>query len=78
MLQHLSKLPEFAAEKNMFLKQATEYLKPAIECANDTKTQGNKVDIAAFILGNAGVYGVAAVVHRELGKCTYYDIFVNF
>lgn len=66
MLHRLSKMPEFSTEG--FLKQATEFLKPAVECAIDTKTHGKKVDIAAFILGNAGTYGVAAVLHKELGK----------
>lgn len=68
MLHHLSQKPEFAGERDSLLKQASAYLKPALECANHTKTRGHKVDICAFLLGNAGVYAVAAVVHKTLGN----------
>ncbi|KAK4319693.1 hypothetical protein Pmani_009353 [Petrolisthes manimaculis] len=71
----LAKLPEFAAERSQLLQQATEYLKPSLECAQQTRSRGSKVDVAAFILGNGGVYAVAAVLSKELGniaECSSY------
>ncbi|XP_047502916.1 lanC-like protein 3 [Penaeus chinensis] len=66
MLHRLSKIPDFASERNYLLKEAVAYLKPTLDCANYTKSQGNKVDIAAFLLGNAGAYAVGAVLYNAL------------
>ncbi|XP_069178078.1 lanC-like protein 3 [Procambarus clarkii] len=68
MLYRLSKMPEFAEERDRLLEHAMGYLKPALENANHTRARGRKVDIVAFLLGNAGIYAVAAALFHALGN----------
>ncbi|KAG7177833.1 LanC-like protein 3-like [Homarus americanus] len=67
-LYRLSKMPDFSEERGHLLEQAAGYLKPALEFATHTKASGSKVDVVAFILGNAGIYAVAAVIFQALGN----------
>ncbi|XP_069958908.1 lanC-like protein 3 isoform X2 [Cherax quadricarinatus] len=77
MFYRLSKMPEFAEERDRFLEQAMEYLEPALEEASYTKGHGKKVDVVAFLLGNAGVYAVAAVIFKALGNIKESEKYVS-
>lgn len=68
MLYRLSRSPHFTQEKDLLLQEAIAYLKPALEYANHIKKHGQMVDRAAFLLGNAGTFAVAAVVYKSLGN----------
>ncbi|XP_068244503.1 lanC-like protein 3 [Palaemon carinicauda] len=68
MLYRLSKSPNFAQEKDLFLQEAVAYLNLSLEYASSVKKHGQLVDKAAFILGNAGTYAIAAAVHKSIGN----------
>ncbi|KAG5894961.1 hypothetical protein JTB14_023310 [Gonioctena quinquepunctata] len=64
MYYHLSKLPSLADKKRHYLNKAVEYLKPALNVAAcAVKSQ----DIPSFILGNCGIYAIAAVIFKSIG-----------
>uniref|UniRef100_A0A6P7GJ71 LanC-like protein 3 homolog n=2 Tax=Diabrotica virgifera virgifera TaxID=50390 RepID=A0A6P7GJ71_DIAVI len=63
MFYHLSKVPTLSSKQSQYLRQAVTYLNPAITVASCNKTDS----IPSFILGNAGIYAVAATVFNSLG-----------
>lgn len=67
MLSTLSKCKLFnLKEGHAYLKYARDYLLASL---NYAKTRANlKSEISSFLLGNAGVYAVAAVISRQLGE----------
>ncbi|VEN57357.1 unnamed protein product, partial [Callosobruchus maculatus] len=65
MYYHLSKIPTLEAERSDFLNKAVEYLKPALMVASCTAHK--KKDVPSFILGNCGIYAVAAAVFNATG-----------
>lgn len=59
----LSSIPQLASEKDRFMELARDLLKVITRSISH-----HKLDIAAFLLGNAGTYAVAAVIYKELGE----------
>ncbi|KAJ8717700.1 hypothetical protein PYW07_005630 [Mythimna separata] len=60
MFYYLSKNPVLSENKSMYLKQALDYLKPALEVSAGDKT--------SFLLGDAGTYSLATVLYKETGN----------
>nr|CAH7719332.1 unnamed protein product [Callosobruchus chinensis] len=77
MYYHLSKIPMLEAERNDFLNKAIEYLKPALMVASCSAHK--KKDVPSFILGNCGIYAVAAAIFKAIGdeqQCKqYYQLY---
>lgn len=65
MLYHVSQTPAFASEKSGLLQKALEYIGPSLEYAERHKT--DKLQKSAFLLGNAGIYAVAAAIYNAIG-----------
>jgi hypothetical protein len=62
MFYHMSLSPTFVEEKSKLLGKGLEYIEPALEYA-----QRHKTDKSAFLLGNAGIYAVAAALFHAVG-----------
>lgn len=73
MFYHLSKIPALRAYREKYLENAVKYLLPALHvCSKNTM---HKNDIPSFLLGNGGVYAVAAAIYNEVGdkeQCNKY------
>jgi hypothetical protein len=65
MFYHMSRLPTFAGDKPNLLEKGLGYIQPALEYAERHKN--DKSQKSAFLLGNAGVYAVAAALYHALG-----------
>jgi hypothetical protein len=65
MFYHTSLSPRYAAEKSNLIVKGLEYIEPALEYVE--RHQSDKSQKSAFLLGNAGVYAVAAALYRALG-----------
>ncbi|KAJ8924535.1 hypothetical protein NQ315_007333 [Exocentrus adspersus] len=66
MFYHLSKIPILSENRSDYLNKALEYLKPALVVATYS-TGNNRKDSPSFILGNSGIYAVAAAVYKAVG-----------
>ncbi|XP_013776330.1 lanC-like protein 3 [Limulus polyphemus] len=77
MCYYLSQLQSFSEEKKMFLKNAEEYLSTALAYAEQPKIQSDKSMQFGFLLGNGGVYTVAALLFDALGKKDHRDKFIQ-
>jgi hypothetical protein len=65
MFYHMSLSPTFVEEKSKLLGKGLEYFEPALAYAQRHKT--DKSQISAFLLGNAGIYAVAAALFHAVG-----------
>lgn len=65
MFYHMSLSPAFVEEKSNLLGKGLEYIEPALEYAQRHKT--DKSQKSAFLLGNAGIYAVAAALYCAVG-----------
>lgn len=65
MFYHLSQSPALSAEKSKFLKKGLEYIEPSLQYAE--RHRDDKSQKSAFLLGNAGVYAVAAALYHAAG-----------
>jgi hypothetical protein len=65
MFYHMSLSPAFVEEKCNLLGKGLEYIEPALEYAQRHKT--DKSQKSAFLLGNAGIYAVAAALYHAVG-----------
>lgn len=61
----LAGIPQLAAEKERLMELARDLLVVITRSISH-----HKLDVAAFTLGNAGTYAVAAVIYKELGEGT--------
>lgn len=64
MFYHMSLSPTFVGERCKLLEKGLEYIQPALEYAERNKSQKS-----AFLVGNAGIYAIAAAVYHTLGVC---------
>ncbi|RZC38582.1 lanC-like protein 3 -like [Asbolus verrucosus] len=71
MYYHLSKIPAMSEHKHRFLTKSVEYLAPALNAIKNSSQR----DISSFILGNAGVYAVAAAIYQAIGDKIQSDNF---
>jgi hypothetical protein len=80
MFYHMSLSPTFSDEKSKLLEKGLEYVEPALEFAE--RHQRDKSQTSAFLLGNAGIYAVAAALYHALGMsrlinlCTFHKSFI--
>lgn len=65
MFCHMSLSPTFAGERSKLIEKGLEYIEPALEYAERQKN--DKSQKSAFLLGNAGIYAVAAALYHALG-----------
>ncbi|KAJ8978929.1 hypothetical protein NQ317_002990 [Molorchus minor] len=73
MFYHLSKVPTLSKYKSEYLDKAVAYLKPALTVASHTA--GKRKDVPSFILGNCGIYAVAAAIYKSAGDKQQSDNF---
>ena len=66
MFYHLSQSSTLSAEKLKFLNKGLEYIEPSLEYAKRYKD--DKSQKSAFLLGNAGIYAVAAALYHAAGE----------
>ncbi|XP_015515778.2 lanC-like protein 3 [Neodiprion virginianus] len=59
---HLSQISQLQEERSNFVLFGLQYLAPALEHADRCKD--SKKEKSSFLLGNAGIYAVAAVLHK--------------
>ncbi|XP_017775017.1 PREDICTED: lanC-like protein 3 homolog isoform X2 [Nicrophorus vespilloides] len=65
MYYHLSKVPAMGARREELLREAVEYLRPALDvCTYEV----NEMNIPGLLLGNCGVYAVASAVFAATGE----------
>ncbi|XP_022904521.1 lanC-like protein 3 homolog [Onthophagus taurus] len=60
MFYHLSKIDALKEHREIYLQQAVDYIKPALELC--LKKHVQKSDLPSFLLGNAGIYAIAAAI----------------
>ncbi|KAJ9573619.1 hypothetical protein L9F63_008960, partial [Diploptera punctata] len=65
MFYRLSQSSAFSAEKSKFFKKSLEYIQPSLEYAE--RHSGDKSQKSAFLLGNSGIYAVAAAIFHSAG-----------
>lgn len=73
MFYHLSKVPTLHEQRSAFLNDASEYIKPSL--AISQKYANRKNDVPSFILGNCGVYAIAAAIYNNTGDIERRDFF---
>lgn len=66
MFYYMSLSPAFVEEKSNLLRKGLEYIEPALEYVQRHKA--DKSNKSAFLLGNAGIYAVAAALYHALGR----------
>lgn len=65
MYYHLSKVPSLGEFRSGYLAEAINYLNPALSVAQ--KNERHRSDLPAFLLGNGGIYAVAAAIFKAMG-----------
>lgn len=75
MYYHLSKNPKLKKHRENFLFKTEEYLRPALNYAG--KIAKRTKDECSFILGNSGIYAVAAVFFKNTGREELYEKYRN-
>lgn len=68
MAHRISQSPHFVNERSKLLTRAHNYMTHALSYADHPSVRGDRSVQAAFLLGNAGVWALAAVVASELGR----------
>lgn len=64
MFYRLSKIAALRTTKLEYLNSALEYIQPALHVA--TKSENQTQDLPSFLLGNGGIYVVAAVIFNAM------------
>lgn len=75
MFYHLHKRPHLHDLKESYLEKAMVYLQPAIDVANNSLS--NRNEIPSFILGNCGIYAMAATLYKTTGNAEQLQHFRN-
>jgi len=73
MYYHLSKVPTLQKHRSTFLTHAVDYLTPSLSVAQ--KYANRKKDVPSLLLGNCGIYAVAAVVYKATNNKERSDFF---
>lgn len=64
MFYHLSRTPSLSSKHKEFMAEALTYIAPALAVAE--RSSSRKSDLPGFILGNSGVYAVAATIFNAV------------
>ncbi|CAG05834.1 unnamed protein product, partial [Tetraodon nigroviridis] len=64
MLYHVSQCPLFSEQRGFYLRAAKRIIDASAKCAD---AEPDKNMRAAFLLGGAGIYAVAALIYKSLG-----------
>lgn len=76
MAYRIAQSPHFINEKSKLLTKAHNYITHALSYADHPSVRGDRSIQAAFLLGNAGVWALAAVISKELGRQNECDNFI--
>ncbi|EEC20188.1 lanC-like protein 3 [Ixodes scapularis] len=68
MALRIAQSPHFAADKGRLLARAQGYMAHALSYADHPSVRGDRSVQAAFLLGNAGVWALAAVVANQAAR----------
>lgn len=68
MLYHVSESPLFSDQRDLYLKTAKHIIDLSVKCAD---AEPDKNMRAAFLLGGAGIYAVAAMIYKSLGLADF-------
>lgn len=75
MLYHVSECPLFSEQRGFYLKTAKHIIDAAAKYAD---AEPDKNMRAAFLLGGAGIYAVAAMIYRSLGLADFVKPLTRF
>lgn len=75
MLYHLSECPLFSEQRSLYLKTAKHIIDASAKHAD---AEPDKNMRAAFLLGGAGIYAVAAMVYKSLGLADFVKPLTRF
>lgn len=68
MLYHVSQCPLFSEQRGFYLRAAKRIIDASAKCAD---AEPDKNMRAAFLLGGAGIYAVAALIYKSLGLADF-------
>uniref|UniRef100_A0A3Q2D5F7 LanC like family member 3 n=1 Tax=Cyprinodon variegatus TaxID=28743 RepID=A0A3Q2D5F7_CYPVA len=68
MLYHVSECPLFSEQREVYLKTAKQIIDVSVRYAD---AEPDKNMRAAFLLGGAGIYAVAAMIYKSLGLADF-------
>ncbi|MEQ2208468.1 hypothetical protein XENOCAPTIV_001325 [Xenoophorus captivus] len=68
MLYHVSECPLFSEQRDVYLKTAKQIIDVSVRYAD---AEPDKNMRAAFLLGGAGIYAVAAMIYKSLGLADF-------
>lgn len=68
MLYHVSECPLFSDQRDLYLQTAKHIIDQSAKCAD---AEPDKNMRAAFLLGGAGIYAVAAMIYKSLGLAEF-------
>lgn len=68
MLHRVSECPLFSDQRDLYLKTAKHIIDLSAKCAD---AEPDKNMQAAFLLGGAGIYAVAAMIYKSLGLAEF-------
>lgn len=75
MLYHVSECPLFSEQRDVYLKTAKHIIDVSVKYAD---AEPDKNMRAAFLLGGAGVYAVAAMIYKSLGLADFVKPLTKF
>lgn len=75
MLYHVSECPLFSGQRDLYLKTAKHIIDASAKCAD---AEPDKNMRAAFLLGGAGIYAVAAMIYKSLGLADFVKPLTRF
>ncbi|TMS06520.1 LanC-like protein 3 [Larimichthys crocea] len=75
MLYHVSECPLFSEHRDVYLKTAKQIIDVSVRCVD---AEPDKNMRAAFLLGGAGIYAVAAMIYKSLGLADFVKPLTKF
>ncbi|XP_061827309.2 lanC-like protein 3 [Nerophis lumbriciformis] len=75
MLYHVSECPLFSERRDTYLKTAKHIIDVSVRCVD---AEPDKNMRAAFLLGGAGIYAVAAMIYKSLGLTDFVKPLTKF
>lgn len=75
MLYHVSECPLFSQQRDVYLKTAKQIIDVSVRYVD---AEPDKNMRAAFLLGGAGIYAVAAMIYKSLGLAEFVKPLTKF
>lgn len=75
MLYHVSECPLFSEQRDSYLRTAKQIIDASVRAVDREPDQNMR---AAFLLGGAGIYAVAAMIYKALGLADFVKPLTKF